>query len=56
VCDDAVQITPKPTPAERAAILAALGALASNGMRGEWWRAGLPGDADERDHDPLLDA
>ena len=52
-----LEITPEPTPEERAAILAALAALAGRGRTqgpGAWWEAGLRENVEDDgngDHD-----
>jgi len=46
-----VEITPEPTPEERAAILAALAALQAKETQspGAWWDAGLRENEDDGD-------
>jgi hypothetical protein len=46
-----LEITPEPSPEERAAIEAAVEATFAEGAldRGAWWRAGVAGGADDED-------
>ena len=48
-----LEITPEPTPEERAAIVAALEQLRAEEARGPgaWWEAGLRENLDEEDGD-----
>ncbi len=49
-----VEITPEPTPEERAAILAALERIRADeeGGRGPWWESGLRENVDGDDDPP----